>query len=136
MLSAFNCSLDPLINNFAWFFRNFSCSLCQLLRYSWYVTAWMHILQPHIIWCHCVIFCDCGGRSHWISESIIYTIPLLSYSMKIHYNISLSCLYAVHIHMLGESLYDVVQSLLFHLHHQNLLKITIFNIILNTTWMR
>ena len=56
MIYAFNCSSNPLINDFAQLFINISCWLLQWSRDSWYIPYCMNILQPNIIWWHYVIF--------------------------------------------------------------------------------
>ena len=53
---ALNFSSDPLINVFELFFKKISRNLHQLLRDSWQVPAWIHVLKPYIIWWCCVIF--------------------------------------------------------------------------------
>ena len=119
--SAFNCSTDTLVNEFAWLFIYLSRCLHQWLSNSWYVTACMHISQPHIIWCRWVIFSNCDGGSKLRAESLIWTSPFSSYAMENPVASFLACIYVFHGQILGEALSEVFQSSLLHLHHQTLL---------------
>ena len=59
---ASNCSTDLLFNDFVLLFIYLSCQLRQWSSNSWYVPAWIHISQPHIIWWRWIIFFNHGGR--------------------------------------------------------------------------
>ena len=74
IISAFNFSSDPFVNKFPWFFIYLSCCLRQLLSYSCYVSVWMNILLPRIIWWLWFIFRNCGGKINQRAESLIRKI--------------------------------------------------------------
>ena len=61
---AVNCSTDPLVDDFAWFYIYLIFLLRQLLRNYWYVPSLIHTFQPNINWWHWAIFNNCGGISN------------------------------------------------------------------------
>ena len=61
IVSALNCSAYPLVNGFPLILMHLSRLLRKWLSNSWYVPAWMHMLQTHIIWWLWVIFRNFGG---------------------------------------------------------------------------
>ena len=67
MFPSFDYSYETLINYFEWFFSDHSLSLLQWWRDSYYVPKWMHFFKPNSIWWYFIIFCICGGESHWIA---------------------------------------------------------------------
>ena len=89
-----------------------------MISNSWYVPAWMHIFQPHIVLWRWVIFPNFSGKSNKISESLIKKIPFSSYGIENPVASFLAYIYVVHGHILGEALSDVAQSSLLYVYRQ------------------
>ena len=91
----------------------------------------MHILQPHIIYGDVSYFVIVVEESTKERNQLYGKVIFCHMPWKTQLSLSLSCLCEVCGQILGEYLYEIVQSLILYFHHH-----TICNRRLNHMWMR